>query len=102
MFLLSGFPTPCAFHRRARWNQLREELSERRRQHLSLVLRHDQGRRFSFTRRERLSALRSHLPHYRSMSRATPSVHARERRVKPPTLLLVTRSFHNQSLSRAN
>ena len=58
-FLLSGQPAARAQHRRARRNQRREKLSERRRQRLSPFLRHDQGRRFSFARSERLSAGRS-------------------------------------------
>ena len=51
-----GQPPPRAQHRRAGRHQRREELPERRRQHLSPLLRHGQGRRLPVARSQRLPA----------------------------------------------
>ena len=75
-----GQPAPRAQHRRAGRHQRREELPERRRQRLSPVLRHDQGRRLSGARSQRLPAGAAERQHHRSVRRAGRAVRARVRR----------------------
>ena len=58
VLLLPGLAAPRAQHRRAGRHQRREELPERRRQHLPPVLRHDQGRRLPRARRRTSTASR--------------------------------------------
>ena len=81
MFLFPGFAAARAFDRRAGRHQRGEKLPERWRQCLPAVLRHDQGRRFSFTRSERLSAGGNRQQHHRSMRRTGRAVRARIQRV---------------------
>ena len=69
MFLLSGFPATRAFDCSPGRNQRGKKLSERWRQRLPIVLRHHQGRRFSFARGERVSTRRDRQSHHRSMRR---------------------------------
>ena len=56
LLLLPGQPASGALDRRPGRHQRRQELPERRRQHLAAVLRHRQGRRLPFPRGQRLPA----------------------------------------------
>ena len=69
-----------ALHRRAGRHQRRQELSERRRQHLPPLLRHGQRRRLPLARSERLSPRGAERQHHRSGRRAGRAVRARVRR----------------------
>ena len=79
MFLLPGQRAPGALDCRPRWNQRRQELSERRRQRLSALLRHDQRGRLPRPRSERLPAGRGQRRDHRPVRGARGSVCARIR-----------------------
>ena len=80
LLLLPGQPAPRALHRRAGRHQRRQELPERRRQHLPPVLRHDQGRRLPRARGERLSPRAGVGEHHRPVRGAGRALRARVRR----------------------
>ena len=80
VLLLSGFAAPRAFDRRAGRHQRREKLSERRRQHLSPVLRHRQRRRLPRARSQRLPSRADQRQHHRPVRRAGRAVRAGIRR----------------------
>ena len=73
-------PAARAQHRGAGRHQRRQELPERRRQHPAAVLRHDQGRRLSRARGQRLPAGAVVREHHRPVRRAGRAVRARVRR----------------------
>ena len=75
-----GQPAPRAQHRGAGRHQRRQELPERRRQRLSPVLRHGQGRRLPLARSQRLPAGAAAREHHRPVRRAGRAVRARVRR----------------------
>ena len=75
-----GQPAPRPQHRRAGRHQRREELPERRRQHLPPVLRHGQGRRLPLARSQRLPARAAERQHHRPVRRAGRAVRPRVRR----------------------
>ncbi len=78
--LHSGQPAAGAQHRGAGRHQCREELPERRRQHLPAVLRHGQGRRLPLARIERLPPRPAEREHHRPVRGAGRPVRARVRR----------------------
>ena len=73
-------PRACALDRRAGRHQRRQELPERRRQHLPPLLRHDQGRRLPLPRGERVPARAGVGRHHRPVRRAGRAVRPRVRR----------------------
>ena len=73
-------PAPRAQHRRAGRHQRREELPQRRRQHLPPVLRHGEGRRLPRPRGQRLSPGPGVRGHHRPVRRPGRAVRARVRR----------------------
>ena len=75
--LLPGQPAPRAQHRRPGRDQRGEELPQRRRQHLSALLRHDQGRRLPVPRGGCLAALPGEQQHHRPVRRAGCAVRPR-------------------------
>ena len=85
VLLLSRQPAPRALHRGAGRHQRREELPERRRQHLSALLRHGQGRRLPRARGQRLPPRPSQRQHHRPVRRAGRALRARVRRARSPT-----------------
>ena len=85
--LLPGQPAPRPQHRRPGRDQRREELPERRRQHLPPLLRHDQGRRLPVPRSGRVAALPGEQQHHRPVRRARRAVRPRLRRIPRHPLL---------------
>ena len=102
MLLLPGQPAPRPQHRRAGRHQRRQELSERRRQRLPAVLRHDQRRRFPVARSERLPAGAGQREHHRSMRRAGGAVRPRIRRVAGQSLVRRRAGFAHVLRARPN
>ena len=94
-----GQPPPRAQHRGAGRHQRREELPERRRQRLSPLLRHDQGRRLPGARGQRLPARAAERQHHRPVRRAGRAVRARVRRA--PRQSIVRRGAGVAHLLRA-
>ena len=79
---LPRFAATRALHRGAGRDQRGQELPQRRRQHLSPLLRHDEGRRLPRPRSERLPARAGFGRHHRPVRRAGRPLRTRVRR--PP------------------
>ena len=80
VLLLPGLAAPRPQHRGAGRHQRRQELPERRRQHLPAVLRHGQGRRLPGPRSQRLSAGADQRQHHRPVRGPGRAVRAGVRR----------------------